>query len=334
MSRAPTMTNVAAVAGVSHQTVSRVLNDLPNVRPATRLRVLQAIEQLGYHPNLVARALVTGRSRMLGLVTLDTTLFGPVAALYGIERAAHEAGYYVSVVSLRSIDRQSVSEAVQRLQEQAVAGVIVIAPLTSAKAALGEVPRDLPVVVIEGDPRSDLAAVTIDQRAGARAATEYLLSLGHRTVFHVSGPRDWTGARERIAGWRLALRAARTTVPDVFVGDWTARSGFAAGCRLAELGEVTAVFVANDHMALGVLRALHENGRRVPGDVSVVGFDDIAEAEYFSPSLTTVHQDFDEVGRRSLELVVHQLGSGQRSLERVVLSPRLVVRHSAAPPPG
>lgn len=272
---------------------------------------------------------------MLGLVTLDTTLFGPVAALYGIERAAHEAGYYVSVVSLRSIDRQSVSEAVQRLQEQAVAGVIVIAPLTSAKAALGEVPRDLPVVVIEGDPRSDLAAVTIDQRAGARATTEYLLSLGHRTVFHVSGPRGLDGGPR--ADRRLALGAqgrGGTTVPDVFVGDWTARSGFAAGCRLAELGEVTAVFVANDHMALGVLRALHENGRRVPGDVSVVGFDDIAEAEYFSPSLTTVHQDFDEVGRRSLELVVHQLGSGQRSLERVVLSPRLVVRHSAAPPPG
>jgi len=330
--RSPAMTDVAKLAGVSHQTVSRVLNDHPSVRPTTRLRVLAAIEQLGYRPNLAARALVTGRSRTLGLVTLDTTLFGPVATLYGIERAARETGYFVSVVSLRSIDRLTVQEAVARLAEQSVEGVIVIAPLTSANTALTDLPTDLPVVVVEGDPTTDLGVVTVDQRSGARAATGHLLSLGHRTVFHVAGPMEWLEARERVAGWRSALEDAGAEVPAPLAGDWTARSGFDAGETLARIPEATAVFVANDHMALGLLRAMHERDRRVPEDVSVVGFDDIAESEFFTPPLTTVRQDFDEVGRRSLGLLLEWLDSGSRSVERVVIPPELVVRQSTAHP--
>ncbi|HUZ21234.1 MAG TPA: LacI family DNA-binding transcriptional regulator [Acidimicrobiales bacterium] len=326
------MTDVAKLAGVSHQTVSRVLNGHPSVRPTTRVRVLAAIDQLGYRPNLAARALVTGRSRTLGLVTLDTTLFGPVATLYGIERAARETGYFVSVVSLRSIDRLPVQEAIARLAEQSVEGVIVIAPLTSAKAALADLPTDLPVVVVEGDPETDLGVVTVDQRGGARAATEHLLSLGHRTVFHVAGPTEWLEARERVAGWRLALEDAGAEVPSPLAGDWTARSGFDAGATLARIPEATAVFAANDHMALGLLRALRERGRRVPEDVSVVGFDDIAESEFFTPPLTTVRQDFDEVGRRCLGFLLERLDSGSRSVERVVIPPELVVRQSTAAP--
>ncbi|HTW98768.1 MAG TPA: LacI family DNA-binding transcriptional regulator, partial [Acidimicrobiales bacterium] len=240
MSRAPAMTDVARLAGVSHQTVSRVLNDHPSVRPSTRDRVLQAIEELGYRPNLAARALVTGRSATLGLVTLDTTLFGPVATLYGIERAARDAGYYVSVVSLRALDPDSVGEALQRLAAQAVAGVVVIAPLASAGGALTDLPSGLPVVVVEGDLVTEAAVVTVDQRAGARMATEHLLALGHRTVSHVAGPEEWTEARQRAAGWREALEAAGAPLPPILTGDWTARSGYEAGCRLASEKGVSA----------------------------------------------------------------------------------------------
>ena len=326
------MADVASLAGVSHQTVSRVLNSHPSVRPATRRRVLGAIEQLGYRPNLAARALVTGRSRALGLVTLDTTLYGPVATLYGIEHAARDAGYVVSVVSLRSIDRDSMEEAIGRLTQQAVAGVIVIAPLASAESALTGVRADLPVVVVEGDLNADLAVVTVDQHAGARAATEHLLALGHTTVFHVAGPQEFVEARARMAGWRAALADAGAPIPDHLDGDWTARAGYRAGRTLAGMPEASAVFVANDQMALGVLRALTECGRQVPGDVSIVGFDDIDESEYFTPPLTTVHQDFGEVGRRSMGLLLAQLETGQRLLERVVVHPRLVLRQSTAAP--
>lgn len=325
------MTDVARVAGVSHQTVSRVLNGHPSVRPATRARVLAAIEELGYRPNLAARALVTGRSRTLGLVTLETTLFGPVTTLYGIERAAREAGYFVSVVSLgTAIDPGSLEDALARLRAQRVAGVILIAPLTSSLLALPSLPIDLPVVVVEGDPDGAFATATVDQRAGARAATEHLIGLGHRVIAHVAGPPEWLEAHQREAGWRAGLADAGLAGDVVLVGDWTARSGYQAGLALAEMTEVTAVFVANDHMALGVLRALHERGRAVPEEISVVGFDDIGEAEYFTPSLTTVHQDFDELGRRSLDLLLCQLDSSNSVVERLVIAPRLIERRSTA----
>lgn len=327
--RSPAMTDVARVAGVSHQTVSRVLNGHQSVRPATRDRVLAAIEELGYRPNLAARALVTGRSRTLGLVTLETTLFGPVTTLYGIERAAREAGYFVSVVSVgTAIDPGSLEDALARLRAQGVAGVILIAPLTSSLLAMPSLPIDLPVVVVEGDPEGAFATATVDQRAGARAATEHLIGLGHRAIAHVAGPPEWLEAHQREAGWRAALADAGLAGEVVLAGDWTARSGYEAGLALAEIAEVTAVFVANDHMALGVLRALHERGRKVPEEISVVGFDDIGEAEYFTPSLTTVHQDFDELGRRSLDLLLCQLDASGPAAERLVIPPRLVERRS------
>jgi len=309
------------------------------VRPTTRARVIEAIAQVGYRPNLAARALVTGRSRTLGLVTVDTTLHGPVSTLYGIERAAREAGWYVSVVSLPSIEADSLSQALERLAHQGVAGVVAIAPIASSGDGLAQLPNDLPMVVVEGDPGGELSVVTVDQREGARLATEHLLGLGHRSVVHVSGPQEWIEAGERTAGWRTALEDAGAPVPDDIRGDWTARSGFEAGTVLARDQQVSAVFVANDNMALGLLRALSEHGRRVPEEVSVVGFDDMDESAYFTPPLTTVHQDFDEVGRRSLELLLERLDPGEsaagssRPGARVVIQPRLVLRQSTARAP-
>jgi len=329
--RSPAITDVAKLAQVSHQTVSRVLNEHASVTPLTRARVLAAIERLGYRPNAAARALATGHSKTLGAVTLNTTFFGPVSTLYGIEQAARLAGYFLSVVSLRSIDRGSVRDAVGRLADQHVEGIVVIAPLTSATEALDDLPTDMPVVVVEGDPRVDLAAVTVDQAEGARAATAYLLSCGSRTVVHIAGPPEWQEAQGRVAGWLSALEEAGAEVTPPVAGDWSARSGYQAGRKLARAGAATAIFAANDQMALGVLLALHERGRRVPEDVSVVGFDDMPESAYFTPPLTTVRQDFHEVGRASLRLLLDQIESGARSVDRVVVQSRLVVRRSTRP---
>jgi DNA-binding LacI/PurR family transcriptional regulator len=325
------MTDVARLAGVSHQTVSRVLNKRPGVRPGTRARVLGAIDQLGYRLNTAARALVTGRSQTLGVVSLSTTLYGPASTLHGIERAVRDSPYFVSIASVREIDRPSILEAVSRLVDQSVEGIIVIAPLASAADALSDLPTDLPAVLVEGDAEVGLGVVTIDQPAGASAAVEHLLAAGHSTVWHVAGPPDWLEARGRVAGWRAALQAAGAEVPPVVTGDWTARSGYEAGQMLARMPEVTAVFAANDPMALGLLQAFREHGRRVPEDISVVGFDDVPDAAFYYPALTTIRQDFGEVGRRSLGLLLEQIESGSRSADRIVIGSQLVVRATTRP---
>jgi len=327
------MADVARLAGVSHQTVSRVLNDNPHVKEETRGRVLSAIRELDYRPNSAARTLVTRRSQTLGVVSFDTTLYGPASMLYGIEQAARSAGYFVSIASLRSLDGRSVQEAVDRLRDQAVEGVLVIAPQTSTVGALAQVRSAVPMVAVGSGSQARVPGAAVDNEAGARAATQYLLDLGHRTVHHVAGPLTWLDAQARQAGWRSVLTAAGAEVPVVVGGDWSARSGYEAGMQLLGDRAATAVFCANDHMALGVLRALNEAGRAIPGDISVVGFDDIPEASYFTPPLTTVRQDFGELGRRGLELLVAQVEGGTGARDRALVVPELVLRESIAPVP-
>jgi DNA-binding LacI/PurR family transcriptional regulator len=327
------MADVARLAGVSHQTVSRVLNESAHVRPETRARVLEAIRVLDYRPSSVARALATGRSRALGVVSFDTTLYGPASTLFGIERAAHAEGYAVSVVSQESLDADSVVTAVERLRGQGVDGILVIAPQTAATDSLGRLPDDVPLVAVETGSVAAVPYVAVDQVAGAVMATEHLLGLGHRTVHHIAGPRGWTEADERVAGWRQALAGAGAEVPEPLYGDWSAGAGYELGRALAADPAVTAVFAANDQMALGLLRVLHEAGRDVPGSVSVVGFDDLPEAPFFTPPLTTVRQDFNEMGRRSLHLLLGDLLAGTRSTKHVTIAPEFVVRASTAPAP-
>ena len=326
--RPPSMMDVARLAGVSHQTVSRVLNGHPSVRSNTRLRVLASIQELGYRPNNVARALATGRSRTIGVIGLDSTLYGPAATMHGVDEAARRAEYFVSTVGLASIDRESILESVDRLADGAVEGLVVIAPLSSAAEALVDLPVDLPIVAVNTHPKSDIAAVSVDQELGARKATEFLLETGRSTVWHLAGPPSWSESQGRLEGWRGALADAGVDAPPPLTGDWSARSGYEAGQVLARMSDVTAVFAANDHMTLGLLRALHERGRAVPDDVSVVGFDDIPEAGYFLPPLTTIRQDFSEVGRRCVRLLVEQIESNSRSTEQSVVAPELVVRSS------
>ncbi|MEE1788656.1 LacI family DNA-binding transcriptional regulator [Streptomyces sp. SP17BM10] len=329
--RQPVMADVAKLAGVSHQTVSRVLNGAPHVRPDTRDRVLAAIRELDYRPNSAARTLVTRRSQTLGVVSFDSTLYGPASMLDGIERAARSAGYFVSVTSLRSLDGRSVQEAVDRLRDQGVEGVVVIAPQTSAVSAVARLSSSVPIVAVGSGNQTQVPMVSVSNRFGAGEATGHLLDLGHRTVHHLAGPANWLESQDREEGWRLTLKAAGAPVPVVERGDWSARSGYQAGLRIAGLADVTAVFCANDHMALGLLRALHEAGRSVPGDISVVGFDDIPEAAYFTPPLTTVRQDFGELGRRALELLVGELEGVAPAHTHVQITPEMVLRRSVGP---
>jgi DNA-binding LacI/PurR family transcriptional regulator len=329
------MHDVARLAGVSHQTVSRVLNGHPHVSAQTRERVVAAMRELDYRPNAFARGLVTRRSHRIGVMSFDSRLFGPGSTLHAIERAARAKGFGVAVAGMSDHAGGDVDEAMEALHAQAVDGIIVIAPNTAAVRALGELSPAVPVVALEAEFRPDRPVVCIDQRTGARLATRHLLDQGHRTVWHVAGPLDWREAVLRLDGWRETLTAAGAPVPSPLHGDWSPRSGHAAGVAIADRDDVTAVFAGNDQMALGLVHALAERGRRVPEDVSVVGFDDIPEAEFMLPALTTVHQDFDEVGRRGLDLLLHNLGDAtEEHRERVMIAPQLVVRASTAPPPG
>jgi DNA-binding LacI/PurR family transcriptional regulator len=276
---------------------------------------------------------VTGRSQLIGVVAQNSTLYGPASLLAAFEQAAAEAGFAVSVGSVGRLDRESIAGAVERHLDQRVAGLVVIAPVASAGEALREMPAGVPLVTVDGDPTRADALVTVDQVAGARAATQHLLDAGHRTVWHVSGPSDWYDAAGRIEGWRQALHAAGAEVPPLLPADWSAAAGYSAGQMLARMPEVTAVFAANDHLALGILRALSERGRRVPHDVSLVGFDDVPEAAYFIPPLTTVRPDFDAVAQAGLDLLLAQMGDdGRAAPGRVVLAPDLIIRDSVAAP--
>jgi LacI family transcriptional regulator len=327
------MHDVARLAGVSHQTVSRVLNGHPNVRPETRDRVLKAIRQLNYRPNALARGLVTRRSRTIGVISFDTRLFGPASTLLAIEHAARSAGYAVTISSLANLDAASVRSAVAALAGQPVDGAIVIAPREGAAQGLRDLRPGLPLVAVEAGYGGEIPVVSVDQFGGARLATVHLLSLGHRTVWHIAGPADWLEARDRVEGWRAALADAGAAAPPLLRGDWSPESGYRAGLELADNPDVTAVFAANDQMALGVMHAFYERGRRVPADVSIVGFDNIPESAFLIPSLTTVHQDFDEVGRRGLKLLVDTMDGDSERVEKPDPVPAgLVTRQSSAPP--
>lgn len=325
------MADVARRAGVSVMTVSRVLNGYPGVTVETRRRVERAMTALDYRANTAARVLAGGRSRTLGVIAVETEQFGPSHTLFGIEAAAREAGHRVTFVTA---DRSGgdMTSTLEHLRTSHTEGVIVVAPVRQVVDAVTGVDPGVPLVVVGGDPEMDVATVTIDQQMGARLATQHLIELGHPTVHHVRGPKDWIDADARVGGWSDALRSSRAPRRREIVGDWGARSGYAAGERLAREGGVTAVFAANDQMALGIVRALHDGGRAVPADVSVVGFDDTPESAYFIPALTTIRQNLGEVGRRSVQLMLSIIDDSVAE-RHVVVAAELVRRESTAPPP-
>lgn len=325
------MGDVAKMAGVSHQTVSRVLNNHPNVSHQTKQRVESAIEVLGYRRNTAARSLVTRRSRTIGVLACETGQFGPANTLLGVEQAGREAGYFVSIANLREVTDHSVNDAMAHFRNQSVDGVVILVPHPDVLAVLRDVSFPVPIVAVGAGAGNQLTGASLNQRLGARLAVDHLIGLGHRRIAHISGPPHWIDAAERIKGWQESLETAGLNADVLLRGGWDAASGYRAGLELIQQRTVTAVFVANDQMAVGVLRAVQEAGLHVPDDISVVGYDDQPEAEFFMPPLTTIKQDFEELGRRCMEAVLQQLDGDEGTGDQIV-NPRLVIRSTTAAP--
>ena len=323
--------DVARLAGVSHQTVSRVVNNLPNVRPATRERVEDAIRQLRYRPSTAARSLVTRRSRTIGLITTGAPDYGPSSTLLGFNEAARTARYFVSIASMLEVDAASMRQAVDQLLSQNVEGIVLIAAHRGALEAIQGIDLGVPLVAVESSGRVGFHSVSIDQYGGAFAATEHLIGLGHTSILHLAGPEDSMDATERVRGWRAALSAHGLVAREPLVGDWSPASGYRLGQQLAadRSSGFTALFSGNDQMALGAMHAFTQAGIRIPNDVSVIGFDDIPEAEHFSPPLTTIRQDFTELGGTVMSTLLELLLDGTLE-EAAHPAPQLVVRESTA----
>jgi len=326
--RSPNMYDVAARAGVSHQTVSRVVNGFGSVRPETRDRVLAAISELGYRRNVAARTLATSRSRAIGVLAPAVTDYGPTSTVQGIEVAAREAAYH-SLVTTAGDDHDSIVSGLGFLLDQAIEALVVIAPQQRVLEALRELDIRLPIATLQAVELGSGTAVSVDQFAGASLVMEHLLALGHLRIQHLAGPVEFLEAAARREAYEQALRSVGLPVPEILVGDWTAESGYRAASILDP--RTTAVFSANDQMALGLVHGLVARGKRIPHDVSVVGFDDVPEARFYLPALTTVRQDFEQIGRVAVESLIRQIEGGPA--EHVApLEARLIVRGSTAPP--
>ncbi|WP_405219510.1 substrate-binding domain-containing protein [Agrococcus sp. Ld7] len=330
--RAPKQVDVARLAGVSTQTVSRVMLGHRNVRPETAERVLAAVEATGYRLHAAAASLASGRTRMIGVILVSTARYSASATLLGIESVAAETGYAVTTASVaQHAAPAAFLDAFVRLEGQGAEGIVILAPVGFLAETLGSHAERTPTVGHRLESGAGAHGL-IDQRAVARTATEHLLDLGHRTVWHVSGDEYWQESRARREEWEAVLRERGIEPPPVIPGDWSPESGYRAGRTIAAIPDCTAVFVSSDEMAFGVIRALHEAGRAVPGDVSVVSVDDIALAAYASPALTTVRQPFEQVGRATATRVI-DLIEQRTPVPSAVLVPELIVRGSTAEPP-
>ncbi|MBD8012084.1 LacI family DNA-binding transcriptional regulator [Microbacterium sp. Re1] len=329
----PNIRQVAAIAGVSHMTVSRVLNDYPNIKPETRRRVLEAIEELDYRPNLVARALATQRSRRIGVIVESPVAHGPTSILRAVELAAREADYSVTPIALYEGDAMTPHDAVDSLTTQGVDAICVVAPRSSSVAALRRVPMSVPLLVVKADPDPTFLTVSIDQHAGATLVVDHLVALGHRDILHISGPLDWLDARARERAFHTRAKSWGIRERPIVVGDWSADFAYDFAIGLQRLPEATAIFAANDDTAIGLIHGLHDRGFDVPGEISVVGFDDVPLARHFLPPLTTVRQDFQALGGAVVEML--RAAIEQRELPPYTRIPtELVVRDSTAKPRG
>ena len=323
--RAASVFDVAKVAGVSHQTVSRVLNDHPSLRDATRQKVLKAMRELNYRPNAAARALSSSRSRMIGILSTSSGEYGPASSVAAVETAARGRGYSVTIANADGLDPLSVNEAVNHLANLAAEGLVVVAPQTRVLAALSELSIGIPFVTLQASGTDPTGTRELDQVVGARLATAHLVALGHTRIGHIAGPPEWLDASQRLAGFQDELAQHGLGAGLVATGDWSAASGYRAATTLLDQG-VTAIFVGNDQMALGALSAATAARLEVPGDLSIVGFDDVPEAAFYHPPLTTVRQDLAEAGRRAVALLLGESDAAPS------VQPQLIVRASTAPP--
>lgn len=329
--RRPNISDVAQAAGVSYQTVSRVLNDAPDVSATTRARIQQVIKDLGYRRSRTATALSTSRSTAIGILTDESPRFGPVGTLMALEKVARQRGYYTTVVTAEAPYATSIPNAVDTLDGIEVDGIIVIAPLVSMADAVRDAPIRVPVEMIAAGASSSPSLFTYseDQELGARLATQHLIDLGHTEIAHLAGSMDWFDGRVRRHGWEGALHDAGLTPGPCLEGDWNPATAYEIGLELVRKGTVPpAIFAASDHTALGLIRALTESGVKVPEEVSVVGYDDVEGSGFFLPPLTTVRQDFTALATASIDVLLGAIEG--READRAPSKPALVVRRSTA----
>ena len=330
--RALSIRDIARLAGVSRQTVSRVLNGERYIKPSTEAQVRKVIEENSWRPNSAARALATARSKTIGLLVSARSHYGPFTAATAIDEAARARGYAILSATLAREDDAAISEALDAFTAQGVDGVVVIAPQQRAHEALQRVAVRVPFVSLHWKDASDGRVAAFDQVAGARIATRHLIELGHTRIRHLAGPQDWNEAEDRMNGFLAELDDHDLAVSAPLLGDWSADLGYEVGLRILDHPDFTAIFASNDQMALGLMHAAAELGLSVPRDLSIVGFDDIPEAKHFAPPLTTIRQDFGRLGAQAIDVLLAQIEGEELPDDPEYTVPELVVRSSTAPP--
>ncbi|QNN82577.1 LacI family DNA-binding transcriptional regulator [Brachybacterium sp. Z12] len=328
-SERPNIRQVAEIAGVSHMTVSRVLNGHTNIKESTREKVLVAVDELGYRPNIAARALATQKTLRIGAIVETETEFGPASALRAIHRAARQRGYSVSSIALDEDDSTDAGRAFEQLAGLGIDALCLVTPRSASLAALRAISPDMPVLVVKPEREAELLRVCVDQQLGVTMAVDHLAALGHRDILHVSGPMDWLDARARERAFRARTRSWGMPERPIVAGDWSADFGYDFAVGLQRLPDYTAIFAANDQVALGIVHGLHDRGIRVPEDLSIVGFDDAPFSRHSIPPLTTVRQPFDALGVAVVEVLLAAI-QGQPIPQRTKIPPELVVRLSTA----
>jgi LacI family transcriptional regulator len=333
-----TIKDVARIASVSTQTVSRVINDRPDVSPETRKRIQQVIMELDYQPSALARSLISQRSYTLGVVTAGLKFIGPSRTLNGITSMAEQLQYALLLEELPRFDTEDFRPLLQDLLARHVDGIVWAVPeVGDNRRWVDEILKDVrvPVVFLTMQPRPGITSVSVDNYAGGVLVTQHLLDLGRHRIGHISGPLDWWEARQRKLAWQDTLKAAGASVEDKHCteGNWSSSSGEAAFFQLLEsYPEMDAVFVGNDQMALTVLQIANRQGMRVPQDLAVAGFDNMVESAYFWPALTTINQNQHELGCRAVQETVKQIEAARNNEklipQNIVLSLELVIRES------
>jgi DNA-binding LacI/PurR family transcriptional regulator len=330
--RPPSMIDVAKHAGVSHQTVSRVVNNDRNVTEKTRSKVLNSIEALGYRPNSAARALVTGVTSSIGIIGYNTKLYGPASTMHALQSKARDMGYDAHVISLETLTQDSIIDAINEHSLSGVKGVIINVPYIQ-EFSISEINGiNIPKVFVEGPTENNLHSVNIDQVLGSQRAVQFLIENGHKKIAHISGPRNWFETEQRVMGWESTLAKNELQASVLFEGDWSPQSGYNAACEIIKEGSSTAIFCANDQMAFGVYKAAYESKLEIGRDISIVGFDGLPESEFFIPGLTTISQDFDEMGRASLNMLHNMFSKNMIQKNNILIKPKLVVRESVGSP--
>lgn len=329
-----TLHDVAKLSGVSYQTVSRVVNNSPDVANKTRRRVLAVIEELGYQPNLVARSLKTRRSQILEVITFGVETYIPRELMEAIGRAAKVHGYRVMFSSIVDEDIQEVQGLLHRLNSRTCDGVILTAPIENeAFVKLIDAHPSVPIVQVRNKRGSSQPSVIIDQHLGSQMATQYLIDLGHRQIAEICAPLHWHEAAMRHESF-LATLSANGLPPAAVVesSQWMPWGGYEAAKQLLDSGQsFSALVVANDYLGLGAILAFTERGLHVPNDISIVGFDDTPEAAFFRPPLTTIRQDYEALGQQSIQYLIDLINNPDTPVHQRILAPQLIERESTRP---